>query len=293
MICVWPRVKSAEPCVRGLTCTSPRRADLLLGATVRTALVDRDLLADEVLVDRLERALDELLRRRVLDAGSPSAGSPPTGNGSSSSSRMRLRRRSRFADLSSFESCSASVSSRRSRNCSRTALDRGERLLEDRGEARADLRPLRHVVLGRGHRDRWREALDELLDDRPASLRPCPAIAVRTASPCAASSSAVRSTSTHFALPTCSRSSRAPQILRISACASSSASRIVSSGTWSPRPRPSSAPRRADDDEVERRLLELLERRVEDELVLEPPMRTAPIGPRNGSGEIISAPRPR
>ena len=22
MICVWPRVKSAEPCVRGLTCTS-------------------------------------------------------------------------------------------------------------------------------------------------------------------------------------------------------------------------------------------------------------------------------
>ena len=43
------------------------RADLLLGASVRTTLVDRDLLADEVLVDGLERALDALLRLRVLD----------------------------------------------------------------------------------------------------------------------------------------------------------------------------------------------------------------------------------
>ncbi len=42
-------------------------ADLLLGASVRTTLVDRDLLADEVLVDRVERALDVLLRLRVLD----------------------------------------------------------------------------------------------------------------------------------------------------------------------------------------------------------------------------------
>ena len=68
----------------------------------------------------------------------------------------------------------------------------------------------------------------------PASLMPCPAIAALTASPCAESSSAVRSTSTHFALPTCSRRpSRAAQIVRISACASSSASRIVSSGIWS------------------------------------------------------------
>ena len=42
-------------------------ADLLLGAPVGTTLVDRDLLADEVLVDRVERALDVLLRLRVLD----------------------------------------------------------------------------------------------------------------------------------------------------------------------------------------------------------------------------------
>ena len=43
--------------------------DLLLGASVRTALVHGDLLADEVLVDRLGRALDVLLRLRVLDRG--------------------------------------------------------------------------------------------------------------------------------------------------------------------------------------------------------------------------------
>jgi hypothetical protein len=56
MICVWPRVKSAEPCVRGADLHLGRhRADLLLGATVGAALVDRDLLADEVLVDRHRR----------------------------------------------------------------------------------------------------------------------------------------------------------------------------------------------------------------------------------------------
>ncbi len=57
MICVWPRVKSAEPCVRGLTETSQLTgADLLLGAAVGAALLDRDLAAHERLVDRLGRA---------------------------------------------------------------------------------------------------------------------------------------------------------------------------------------------------------------------------------------------
>src|SRR4029079_7516722 len=39
--------------------------DLLLGTSVGTALVHRDLLPDEVLVDGLGRALDVLLRLRV------------------------------------------------------------------------------------------------------------------------------------------------------------------------------------------------------------------------------------
>ena len=105
-----------------------------------------------------------------------------------------------------------------------------------------------------------------------ASRRPCSAIAARTASPCAASSSAVSSRSTHFGLPTCERSSSsASQILRISACASSSASRIVSSGTWiAPRLDHRQRLARPDHDEIERRLAELLERRVDDELALEP-----------------------
>ena len=68
MICVCPRVKSAEPCVRGDDADlAVDRADLVRAAPVRAPLLDRDLLADEVLVDRLGRPLDELLRQRVLD----------------------------------------------------------------------------------------------------------------------------------------------------------------------------------------------------------------------------------
>jgi hypothetical protein len=47
---------------------------------------------------------------------------------------------------------------------------------------------------------------------------------------------------------------------------------------------------RADDDQVERRLLLLLQRRVDDEVAaLVSPTRTAPTGPKNGSGDSISA----
>jgi hypothetical protein len=43
------------------------RPDLLRAAAVGTPLVDRDLLADEVLVDRFGGTLDPLLRQLVLD----------------------------------------------------------------------------------------------------------------------------------------------------------------------------------------------------------------------------------
>src|SRR6267142_4658970 len=43
------------------------RADLRRRPAVRTTLLDRDLLADERLVDRLARLLDVALRERVLD----------------------------------------------------------------------------------------------------------------------------------------------------------------------------------------------------------------------------------
>src|SRR5205823_6481773 len=45
------------------------RPDLLRAATVRTTLVDGDLLADEVLVDRLRGLLDVALREAVLHRG--------------------------------------------------------------------------------------------------------------------------------------------------------------------------------------------------------------------------------
>ena len=115
------------------------RADLLGAATVGPALVDRDLLADELLVDRLGGLLDELLRQRVLDDGRrrrrPAPG--PTGNGSSTPSMIRSKSSWRFADLSSFESCSASVSARRSSsNCSRTGPLDGLERVPSRGSSR-------------------------------------------------------------------------------------------------------------------------------------------------------------
>ena len=106
----------------------------------------------------------------------------------------------------------------------------------------------------------------------PASRRPTSAIRRATVSPCRASSSALSSTSIHFGLPTSRASSSiASQMRMISECATANASSIVSSGTWSP---PASiivsASRVPDDDEVEGRLLHLLERRVDDQLALDP-----------------------
>ena len=58
-----------------------------------------------------------------LTAGSPSPGGEPTGNGRSVVSTIRSKSSDRFADLSSFESCSASVRPFRSfSNFSRTTV---------------------------------------------------------------------------------------------------------------------------------------------------------------------------
>ena len=66
---VWPRVKSPEPCVRGVTPTSVAiGADLVGRATVGPALLDRDLLAHDLLVDRVGRAARVAARERVEPA---------------------------------------------------------------------------------------------------------------------------------------------------------------------------------------------------------------------------------
>ena len=169
------------------------------------------------------------------------------------------REGSRFAERSSFESCSASVSAcSSSRNCSRSGPSTASVRAFSRiaREARPDLHRPDDVVLGRVHRDLGRVLGDERVHRRapPRGARPRRSRREprRRAS---LSSSAVSSVSTHFGLPTCERrSSSTSQILRISACASSSASRSVSSGIWSaPASTIVSASLRADDDEVERR----------------------------------------
>ena len=64
--CVWPRVKSAEPCVRGAIPTSIEIvADLVGLAAVGALLVDRDPRADRVLLELVE---GELHRLAALDA---------------------------------------------------------------------------------------------------------------------------------------------------------------------------------------------------------------------------------
>ena len=141
--------------------------DLLLGATVGAALLDRDLLADEVLVHRLGGPLHELLRHGVLDL------------------RLALggRRADRERERELLEDAVVEEVTLRRAELLRVllgvrqlaqvgeellphgALDGGEtRLLEDRREARPHLRAAGHVVLGRGHRDLRRRGRDQLVD---------------------------------------------------------------------------------------------------------------------------------
>jgi len=111
-----------------------------------------------------------------LTAGaSPSAGAGPTGNGSCTSSTIRSKRSARFADLSSFESCSASVSARSSSsNCSRTGASAAFRrcFWEEEREAGAHLQLAHDVLLRRLDRQRRRQLAHQVLDDRAALAQP-------------------------------------------------------------------------------------------------------------------------
>ena len=103
----------------------------------------------------------------------------------------------------------------------------------------------------------------------PASRRPCSEIALRTASPCAASSSAVRSEIDPLRLADLRaqvlerRADRADLDVRALERLEDLVLGDLVSACLDHRQRLA----RADDDEVERRLVELLERRVDDELV--------------------------
>ena len=238
MICVWPRVKRPEPCVRGMTDDLDLdRADLRRGPAVRATLVDRDLLADEALVDRLARLLDVALRERVLDGGSPSTVAGPTGKGSLTLSTICSKSRLRLADLSSFESCSASVRPRSSfSNCSRTAVSTATERCFSRicaSDMRVCSSPKTFACVGVQRRSA--DFLhDDLLDDR-GGLAQALLLDALPDLVAVAGLRAARSTggSSHFGLPRFARSSCcASQSFTISRWAISSASRSLSSCTW-------------------------------------------------------------
>ena len=169
MICVCPRVKSAEPCVRGETPTSHvDRADLVGAAAVRAPLLDRDLLADEVLVDRLGGPLDELLRQRVLDRRPrPRPAAAPTGNGSSTVSMIRSKSRLPLGRLELLRVL-LGVGQRAQLGLellADRALDGLEpERLEQRVQALAHLHLAGDVLLGRVHRQLGAQLGEDLLD---------------------------------------------------------------------------------------------------------------------------------
>ena len=203
----------------------------------------------------------------------------------------------RFADLSSFESCSASVSAFRSslELLAHRAFDGDEPLLvEQHAQARLDLDLTLDVVVGRVHRDRRSELGQELVDDRAGGLEPVAldALPDRVAV-VATRSPSVRSWSSHFGLPAwLRRSSCASQSLRdlgvrdLERLEQHLLGDLVGAGLDHRQ-----AVLRADDDQVE--LGRLPRSRCNVGLTTSSPsirpMRTAPTGPKNGSGESISA----
>jgi hypothetical protein len=154
------------------------RPDLLGAAAVGATLVDRDLPADECLVDRVDRLLDELLGERVLD-------------GLAALGRLGGADRERQADLGDDPVDEQAPLGRL--ELLRVLLGVGERddvrlellahrrldgdqalLLEQQVEALPVLQLLGDVVLGGLHRQRLEAIGRDLLDDRACLLQPVP-----------------------------------------------------------------------------------------------------------------------
>ena len=237
------------------------------------------------------------MNERVTESltwGSPSAGVGPTGNGSCKWSWIRSKRSSRLAERSSFESCSASVSAwSSSRNCSRS------------GPSTASVRAFSRIAAKLA-----RTCIDLTMSSSVVSIVISGVFSPTSASTAAAAS---RRPTSEIAARTAStvrglelgrefrvdplrladlerRRSRTSQILRISVCASSSASRRVSSGTWSAPASiivrascvPTTTRSRVDSSSASSEGLTTNSSSIRA-------MRTAPTGPRNGSGDTISA----
>src|SRR5438105_10740340 len=146
------------------------RTDLLGAAAVGPPLVDRDLLADEILVDRLGRLLDVVPRQAVLDCRALAV------------DRRRADREGQLdacddvleeqVALGRLQLLRVLLGVRERTQVglellAHRAFDRDETLLlEQHVHARADLRLVLDVLLGRVHRHLARELRRELVDDR-------------------------------------------------------------------------------------------------------------------------------
>src|SRR5581483_3023308 len=151
------------------------RPDLLRAAPVGAALVDGDLLPDEVLVDRLARLLDVLLRQGVLDRLLALGGRGADREGKRDlvddavEEQLPLRRLERLRVLLRVGERLQLVAEL----LAHRALDGDAALLlEQRGERRADLELADDVVVGRVHRDRRRELGQQLVRRRAGLADP-------------------------------------------------------------------------------------------------------------------------
>ena len=142
------------------------RPDLLRPAPVGPALVDRDLLADEVLVDRVGGLLDVRPRDAVLDRRVLAV---PTGE---RKAELLLDPLHEDLPLAGLELLRVLLRVGQGAKLvlellADDLLDRGEPpRLEERLQAVADLRLADDVLLARVHRDRRAALGEELLDDR-------------------------------------------------------------------------------------------------------------------------------
>ncbi len=215
------------------------RAHLLGGAAVRAALLDGDLAPHEILVDGLGRALDPLARDGVLRRRPLALGHGRTDReGQLDLLDDPLEEEVTFGGLERLR-----VLLRLGQGpelvlelLAHGPLDGGEALLvEDERQARARLQLTDDVLLGRVHRDLPAELHHELLDRSPGLAQAlAPGSAPRSrgrASPPAPRSG--RDRATWPCRPGAASSSWASHSFTISRCASSKASRIVSSGTCS------------------------------------------------------------
>ncbi len=148
------------------------RADLVGRAAVRPALLDGDLLPNELLVDRLGRTLDELAREAVLDGRCVS---------------VDRRRPDREAEIDRVDDAVEEERPLRRLELLRVLLGLGQRLevvlellpnglldgrqadlVEQHVQRQLVLELAEDVFLRRAHVERWALLIEDLLDDRAA-----------------------------------------------------------------------------------------------------------------------------